>query len=87
MVERGRLQLLPHPTRIESAVMCLGGKKTLRAAYPRDGREANRLHLDGSRCASHSRLSGGRCEIITRYYPSLQIGTKREPTSGLKPLT
>src|SRR5215204_7414525 len=68
MVERGRLQLLPRPTGVESAVVQLGGKKTLRAAYPRDGREANRLHLDGSRCASHSRLSGGRCGIITRYY-------------------
>ncbi len=68
MVERSRLQLLPHPTRVKSAVGCLGGKKTLRAAYPRDGCEPNRLHLDSSLCASHSRLSGGRCEIITRYY-------------------
>ena len=70
MVLFGRLQLLPHPTRVESAVVCLGGKKTLQAAYSRDGCELNRLHLDGSRCASHSRLSGGRCEIITRYYPT-----------------
>src|SRR5215217_1896410 len=68
MVVHGRLQLLPRSTRIESAVVRLGGEKMLRAAYPRDGREPNRLHLDGSRCASHSRLSSGRCEMITRYY-------------------
>src|SRR5215216_3305279 len=97
MVERGRLQLLPRPTGVESAVVQLGGKKTLRAAYPRDGREANRLHLDGSRCASHSRLSGGRCGIITRYYrekrrvekvPSRSWGTRRfsVPTRVLKAL-
>src|SRR3712207_993016 len=76
MVVHGRLQLLPRSTRIESAVVRLGGEKMLRAAYPRDGREPNRLHLDGSRCASHSRLSSGRCEMITRYYPIIRLRKK-----------
>jgi IS1 family transposase len=44
------------------------GRRRYEQRTPRDGCEANRLHLDGSRCASYSRLFGGRCEIITRYY-------------------
>jgi hypothetical protein len=64
MVDRSRLRLLSRPMRVESAVVQIGAKKTLRVAYLRDGGEAHWLHLEASRSALDSRLSGERCEIF-----------------------
>jgi hypothetical protein len=42
--------------------------RMLPAAHPGDGGEADRLELDGGRCALYAGLSDGRYGIITRYY-------------------
>src|SRR5215211_5948309 len=79
MVLDGRLQLLPHPARVEDAVERLGGQKIQPAAHTGDGRELERFYLDGYRCTSYSGLYGRGYGIITRYYPIRCKPEKRKP--------
>ena len=78
MVCYGCLQLLPHTKGTERAIEQPWGEKTPRASHTGHGREANRLHLDGGRCALYSSLSGGRYEMITRYHRGVTLGGKSE---------